>query len=411
MKNWNHFKKHYFDTLTGVTIDYSKIKFKKNFFPDMNKRMGKALKAMKEIEAGSFANVDENRQVGHYWLRDSSLAPTQKITKEIQTSIRLIKKISKNISEGSLKGVKGKFENLLIIGIGGSALGSQFLTNALISHKKNDINVLFLDNTDPDGIELTLSNIKTQLGKTLVIVISKSGGTPETRNAMILTQHAYKQKRINFNEHAISITEKGSQLYKLSKTQKWIDTLPMWDWVGGRTSIFSAVGLLPAAIQGIDIGNLLKGAKIMDNITRDINIQKNPAAILALSWYQATGGKGKKDMVILPYKDQLMLFSKYLQQLIMESLGKGINLDGVKVSQGISVYGNKGSTDQHAYIQQLRDGINNFFVNFIEVNKQNEYSKSPFVDEHQNKAGDYLNGFFLGTQQALLEKGRESISV
>src|SRR5690606_39693049 len=94
-----------------------------------------------------------------------------------------------------------------------------------------------------------------------------------------------------------------------------------------------------------------------------------PAALLALMWLHETGGKGLKDMVILPYKDRLLLFSRYLQQLVMESLGKEFDLEGKVVNQGIAVYGNKGSTDQHAYVQQLREGVNNFFVTFIEVLK------------------------------------------
>ena len=117
--------------------------------------------------------------------------------------------------------------------------------------------------------------------------------------------------------------------------------------------------------------------------------------MLALSWYHLTEGKGSKDMVILPYKDQLELFAKYLQQLIMESLGKELNLEGEKVCQGIAVYGNKGSTDQHAYVQQLREGIPNFFVTFIEVLKHREGESIP-VDNNGMTSGDYLHGFFSG---------------
>src|SRR6202012_3172824 len=94
-----------------------------------------------------------------------------------------------------------------------------------------------------------------------------------------------------------------------------------------------------------------------------------PAALLALMWDYIGDGRGKKDMVVLPYKDRLLLFSRYLQQLVMESLGKEKDLAGNIVHQGIAVYGNKGSTDQHAYVQQLREGVNNFFVTFIEVLK------------------------------------------
>ena len=114
-------------------------------------------------------------------------------------------------------------------------------------------------------------------------------------------------------------------------------------------------------------------------------------------------------MVVLPYKDQLLLFSRYLQQLVMESLGKEKDLDGKTVNQGIAVYGNKGSTDQHAYVQQLRDGILNFFVTFIEVAKDRH--RAAFEVENSVTSGDYLHGFLRGTRAALYEKGRESITL
>jgi glucose-6-phosphate isomerase len=125
-------------------------------------------------------------------------------------------------------------------------------------------------------------------------------------------------------------------------------------------------------------------------------------------WHYAGKGRGEKDMVVLPYKDRLMLFSKYLQQLVMESLGKEKDLDGNVVHQGIAVYGNKGSTDQHAYVQQLRDGVLNFFVTFIEVQKDRE---GRFEVEEGVTSGDYLQGFLRGTRSALYESGRESITI
>lgn len=115
-------------------------------------------------------------------------------------------------------------------------------------------------------------------------------------------------------------------------------------------------------------------------------------------------------MVILPYKDRLELFAKYLQQLVMESLGKEKDLQGNVVHQGIAVYGNKGSTDQHAYVQQLREGVPNFFATFIEVLKHRDGS-GPSVDEDGMDSGDYLHGFFLGTRDALYEKDRKSITL
>jgi glucose-6-phosphate isomerase len=184
---------------------------------------------------------------------------------------------------------------------------------------------------------------------------------------------------------------------------------PMHDWVGGRTSELSAVGLVPASLQGIAIQEMLAGAKAMDAATRVHDLKKNPAALLALSWYFAGEGQGKKDMVVLPYKDSLMLFSRYLQQLVMESLGKEKDLNGNIVHQGMAVYGNKGSTDQHAYVQELREGIPNFFLTFIEVLKDRD--STSFEVEPGVTSGDYLSGFLLGTQAALSEKGRDSITV
>ena len=147
----------------------------------------------------------------------------------------------------------------------------------------------------------------------------------------------------------------------------------------------------------------------MDRATRAHDALKNPAALMALMWHHASKGVGAKDLVVLPYKDRLLLMSRYLQQLVMESLGKEKDLEGKKVEQGLSVYGNKGSTDQHAYVQQLRDGVPNHFVLFLEVLK--DRAGAPFEVEPGVTAGDYLQGFLLGTRAALAEKGRESMTL
>jgi glucose-6-phosphate isomerase len=165
---------------------------------------------------------------------------------------------------------------------------------------------------------------------------------------------------------------------------------------------------LPAALQGLDIDGLLAGAAACDEATRSRDLKTNPAALMALMWYHATDGKGKKDMVVLPYKDRLLLFSRYLQQLVMESLGKERDLKGNRVEQGLAVYGNKGSTDQHAYVQQLREGVPNFFAVFVRVL---EDGGSSLEVEPGATAGDYLHGFLLGTRAALFENGRESMTI
>jgi glucose-6-phosphate isomerase len=171
----------------------------------------------------------------------------------------------------------------------------------------------------------------------------------------------------------------------------------------------SAVGLVPLLLQGVDMGALLAGAAAMDAWTRTAETRRNPAMLLALMWHHAGKGRGEKDMVVLPYKDRLVLFSKYLQQLVMESLGKELDLDGKKVNQGLAVYGNKGSTDQHAYVQQLRDGVNNFFATFIEV-RQGRRGSSIAVEGGATSA-DFLQGFLRGTRTALYENERGSVTV
>src|SRR5437879_4405214 len=248
-----------------------------------------------------------------------------------------------------------------------------------------------------------------ELGRTCCVVVSKSDRTKETRNGMLEDEVKFKEKGLQFDKHAVAVTGVGSDLDKYAEKNDWLARFPMHDWIGGRTSVMSAVGLLPMALQGFDINDFLAGASAMDERTRTQDVTQNAAMLLALMWYYAGNGKGDKDMVILPYKDRLALFAKYLQQLVMESLGKEKDLDGKIVHQGIAVYGNKGSTDQHAYVQQLRDGVLNFFVTFIEVDKDR---RSPPIEiEDGVTSGDYLHGFLRGTRSALYESGRESITM
>jgi glucose-6-phosphate isomerase len=407
---WKRYKKYlYHDSMLGLMVDISRINFPENYFDTMEPRMQKAFRDMDAIELGRIANIDEHRMVGHYWLRSPDLAPTVEIKRGIKETLLAIKDFASHVHTGKILTPKGKrFSKLLMIGIGGSALGPQFVSEALKT-SRDPLKLYFFDNTDPDGFDIVLEEIGDRLAETMTLVISKSGGTKETRNGMLEARAAYEARKLSFEKQAVAITEAGSELDRLAKKEAWLARFPMWDWVGGRTSETSAVGLLPAALQGIRIDEFLEGARLCDEVTRKKETLTNPAALLALMWYHATGGHGKKDMTILPYKDRLRLFPKYLQQLVMESLGKERDLDGKTVNQGITVYGNKGSTDQHAYIQQLREGVNNLFVTFIEVLRDRN-GKSVQVDPDVT-SGDYLNGFLQGTRRALFENGRESITI
>src|SRR6266404_4127428 len=385
------------------------MKFPEDFFEKTQPKIDKAFAVMRELEAGAIANPTEKRMVGHYWLRNPALAPTVEIRKEIEDTIKRIKKFAEDVHTGKITAGNGKhFRYVLLIGIGGSALGPQFVANALgSSHDPMDI--FFFDNTDPDGFDCVFDRKNDRLSQPLFVVVSKSGGTKETRNGMLEAEAAFAANGLQFVRHAVAVTGIGSDLDKYAEKNGWLARFPMYDWVGGRTSVMSAVGLLPMALEGFDIAGFLGGAAAMDERTRAPDVAQNAAMLLALMWYYGGNGKGDKDMVIIPYKDRLALFAKYLQQLVMESLGKEKDLDGKTVHQGIAVYGNKGSTDQHAYVQQLRDGVLNFFLTFIEVRKDRQ--SPPFEVEPGVTSGDYLQGFLRGTRAALYESGRESITV
>ncbi|MDJ0706435.1 MAG: glucose-6-phosphate isomerase [Leptolyngbyaceae cyanobacterium MO_188.B28] len=399
----------YYDENLGLYLDVSRMRFDAHLVETLQPKFAKAFKDMEGLERGAIANPDENRMVGHYWLRDPDLAPSEAIRKDIAETLERIKTFAQQIQQGVISPPGApKFTDILSIGIGGSALGPQFVSAAL-ADEAPPLALHFIDNTDPAGIHRILRQLKDRLKSTLILNISKSGGTPEPRNGMLEVKHVYDQQGLNFAKHAVAITVEGSKLDQLAKADGWLATFPLYDWVGGRTSVMSAVGLLSAALQGIDIKAMLAGAKEMDIATRISQIRENPAALLALCWYFAGDGKGHKDMVVLPYKDSLLLFSRYLQQLVMESLGKETDLDGQTVYQGIAVYGNKGSTDQHAYVQQLREGVPNFFATFIEVLEDSQ--DSTIEIEPGVKTGDYLSGFLQGTQQALYENHRDSITV
>jgi glucose-6-phosphate isomerase len=393
----------------GLYLDVSRIPFPDTLVATLTPAFAKAFADMAALEAGAIANPDENRMVGHYWLRAPELAPSPELQRAIEETVERIERFAALVHAGTIRPpAASRFTEALNIGIGGSALGPQFVDQALAPDAP-PLHLHFLDNTDPDGIDRLLARLGDKLDRTLVINTSKSGGTPETANGTAEMRHAFQQRGLDFAKHAVAVTGAGSRLAQQALAEGWLDIFPMEDWVGGRTSEMSAVGLLPAALQGIAIREMLAGAQIMDRATRVPMIRQNPAALLALCWYFEGNGRGEKDMVVLPYKDRLALLSRYLQQLVMESLGKEKDLAGNVVHQGIAVYGNKGSTDQHAYVQQLREGIPNFFVTFIEV-LRDAHHPHPELSPNMT-AGDYLNGFLWGTRQALYDNDRHSLTL
>ena len=234
---WERYKKYLCVCPSiGLTLDISRMKFPDGYLGSMEPAMHKAFDAMDKLEAGAIANADEDRMVGHYWLRDARRGPTPAIRAEIETTVKRIKEFAADVHAGKIKAPGGKaFTQVLVVGIGGSALGPQFVSDALTS-ASDKLHAHFFDNTDPDGMDRALLGIGSRLDQTLTVVISKSGGTKETRNGMLAAAAAYKAAGLDFSKCAVAVTGDGSELDKVAVGQGWITRFPMWDWVGGRTS-------------------------------------------------------------------------------------------------------------------------------------------------------------------------------
>ncbi len=384
----------YTDGKTGFTLDLTGMQISDPAFGALQQPLLKALAEMKSLEAGAIKNPDEKRRVTHF---------SDRLTYADSALFKDVEAFVKEIVAG------GEIDQLLVNGIGGSALGPQLLQMGVNGPYWNEMpkaarrgfpKLYFVDNTDSAGITDALAVL--DLKRTLVLTVSKSGGTQETKNNMIVAEAAYKAAGIPFAPHAVAVTMEGSQLDKHAKGNQWRKVFPMADSIGGRTSETLIVGHVPAAFAGIDFARFVAGARHMDELTRNADPKQNPACLLAAAWHIAGNGKGDRNMVVVPYSDRLGLMGKYLQQLVMESLGKEKDLDGKTVHQGLTVYGNKGGTDAHAYIQQLNDGRDDFFVTFVEILKDAAaYSMGDGMT-----MGDYLHGFKAGLGAALTSKGR-----
>lgn len=373
----------------GINFDFTRSSLSEICLEDYADFFASLQKKMVNLEAGEIANESENRMVGHYWLRDTSLAPNDKIAAEIEGQIEKVK----NFYEAK----KDEYSGLIWLGIGGSALGPDLLRQ--VFKDKATLDFRILDNIDPGTFYSLVRELGQELKNYLIVVVSKSGGTRETMNMLEEFSLFYQERGWKLTDNLIAITMEESSLDLRAKKEAWLERFYLWDWVGGRSSISSAAGLLALAFLGGNISNFLAGFRDADILGRQ-EAQTNPALLLALDLYLAQKEEAKNQLVVLPYKDQLVDFPKYLQQLLMESLGKE--------GQGISVFGNKGSSDQHSYLQQLFDGPDNFIVHFIEVRKYENFARRLSDGDYSN---DYLFAFNLATASALASDGRKSAAI
>lgn len=299
--------------------------------------------------------------------------------------------------------VKDRFENILVLGIGGSALGGIAVTEALLkpywnllpAEKRNNFpRIFFLDNIDPDQITGLLEVL--DLKKTLVNVITKSGSTAETMSQyMIVKDILERELGDDYRKNIIATTDKKTGFLRQLADQEGYKTFVVPDDVGGRFSIFSAVGLLPFALVGIDIDEIITGVKDMDLALKNTDIFENIAAQNALIHFLMDTKKGKNLSVMMPYSSRLKFVSDWYVQLWAESLGKEVNKNGEKVNCGPTPLKALGVTDQHSQIQLYNEGPNDKVINFIRVENFDTTVEIPKIFEYTGLG--YLGGKTINT--------------
>ena len=294
--------------------------------------------------------------------------------------------------------VDGRFDNVLVLGIGGSALGAQALSEALLKpywnfltkeQRENLPRIFFLDNIDPDQINALLDIL--DLKKTLVNVITKSGSTAETMSQfMIIKDRLQALLGDDYRKNVVATTDKQAGILRQLANEEGYKTFVVPDDVGGRFSVFSAVGLLPFALVGIDIDEITNGIKDMDLALKNTDINENIAAQNALIHYLMDTQKGKNLSVIMPYSSRLKYVSDWYAQLWAESLGKNKDKNGNDVCVGPTPIKALGATDQHSQIQLYNEGPNNKIINFVRVKNFDNILEIPAIFEYTGIG--YLGG-------------------
>lgn len=321
---------------------------------------------------------------------------------------------------------EGRFENILVLGIGGSALGGMAVCEALLKPYWNILTdeqrnkfpkIFFLDNIDPDQMQGLLDVL--DLKKTLVNVITKSGSTAETMSQfMILKNRLQEELGDDYRKHIVATTDQTTGILRQISNEEGYKTFVIPDDVGGRFSVFSAVGLLPLALVGIDIEEIMQGVKDMDLALKNTDIRHNIAAQNALIHYLLDTQKGKNLAVMMPYSSRLKYVSDWFVQLWAESLGKNKNLDGEPVCVGPTPIKALGATDQHSQIQLYNEGPNDKLITFIRVKEFDNTLNIPKIFEYTGigylggkTINDLLNAEADATKVTLVDYQRPNVTI
>ena len=354
--------------------------------------------AISQYFNGDSINQTENRAVLHTALRAPQsaafLVDGINVMPEIYEVKKSIEKFTNEITSGIRKGFTGKaFTDVVNIGIGGSDLGPAMVVEAL-QYYKNHLNVHFVSNVDGDHVNEIIKKLNPET--TLFVIVSKTFTTQETltNSETIRTWFLQSGKQEDVAKHFVAVS---TNIQKV--TDFGIDAnniFPMWDWVGGRFSLWSAVGLSISLAVGFDnFDKLLKGANLMDEHFKNESFDKNIPVLLALLsvWYN--NFFGAESEAIIPYTQYLQKLAPYLQQGIMESNGKSIGRDGkpVNYQTGTIIWGEPGTNSQHAFFQLIHQGtklIPTDFIGFVTPLYGN--------DDHHNKL---MSNFFAQTEALL----------
>ena len=318
---------------------------------------------------------------------------------------------------------EGKYDDVVILGIGGSALGPIALRTALRPNAWNMLStesrnglprLQVLDNVDPETIAALLDRL--DLGRTLFIVTSKSGGTAETMSQFLIVHERMTQASLKPENHFVFVTDPAQGALRPLAQRLGIVALDIPPSVGGRFSVLTPVGTLPAALIGIDVGRLLRGASDMVARCETDKLGDNPAAVYGMLQWLADTKYGKSINVFMPYSDSLRDFADWFVQLWAESLGKLLP-DGSSVGQ--TPLAALGATDQHSQVQLFMEGPKNKVVTFVSVEERGTDVSIPKAFDDVKELG-YLGGHSLreligieqrATAGALAKRGRPNLTI
>lgn len=403
----NRFKK-FSVKFNDILVDYSKNRVNRRTMAYLNELANECQlkEAIEQMFKGAKINQTENRSVLHIALRNRSNTPIlvdgKDVMPDVNEVLQKMKAFSEQIISGNWKGYTNKsITDIVNIGIGGSDLGPVMVTEALKSYRKKNINVHFVSNVDGTHIAETLKAVNPET--TLFMIASKTFTTQETMANAHSARSWFLEKAVDENfvkKHFVAISTNQKEVEKFGIDPN--NMFGFWDWVGGRYSLWSAIGLSIACYIGFEnFEQLLLGAHEADNHFRETPFEKNIPVILGLLGIWYNNFFGAESHVILPYDQYLHRFAAYFQQGDMESNGKYVDRNGKEVDYqtGPIIWGEPGTNGQHAFYQLIHQGTKLIPADFIAPAK----SHNPIGEHHAM----LLSNFFAQTEALMNGKTYE----